>query len=34
MFMILGILVTFIPMHFLAFNTLPRRISDFPDSVN
>jgi cytochrome c oxidase subunit 1 len=32
--LILGISVTFIPIHFLSFNTLPRRISDFPDSVN
>ena len=31
---LIGILVTFIPMHFLSFNTLPRRISDFPDSIN
>jgi heme/copper-type cytochrome/quinol oxidase subunit 1 len=29
-----GILVTFIPMHLICFNTLPRRISDFPDSIN
>ena len=31
---IIGILITFIPIHFLSFNTLPRRISDFPDSIN
>jgi len=32
--LLIGILLTFIPLHFLSFNTLPRRISDFPDSVN
>ena len=31
---LIGILVTFIPMHYLSFNTHPRRISDFPDSIN
>ena len=30
----IGILVTFIPIHFLWFNTLPRRILDFYDSIN
>ena len=30
----IGILVTFMPQHFLSFITLPRRISDFPDSLN
>jgi cytochrome c oxidase subunit 1 len=30
----IGIFVTFMPMHLLSFNTLPRRISDFPDSLN
>jgi len=31
---ICGILLTFCSMHYLSFNTLPRRISDFPDSIN
>ena len=30
----LGILLTFTPLHFLSFNVMPRRISDFPDSLN
>ncbi len=29
-----GIMLTFIPMHILGFNTLPRRIYDFADTVN
>jgi heme/copper-type cytochrome/quinol oxidase subunit 1 len=29
-----GITSTFIPMHFLGFNVMPRRIPDFPDYVN
>ena len=28
------ILLTFSPMHFLAFNVMPRRIPDFPDSFH
>ena len=34
MLIFIGIFLTFIPLHFLSFNTLPRRISDFPDSLN
>ena len=29
-----GILCTFIPLHFLGYNTMPRRIPDFPDILN
>merc|ERR1712048_1186337 len=29
---LIGILLTFSPMHFLGFNVMPRRIPDFPDS--
>jgi len=29
-----GILLTFIPMHFLGFHVMPRRIPDFPDCFN
>ena len=29
-----GILFTFIPMHFLGFNIMPRRILDFPDTFH
>merc|ERR1711924_578519 len=29
---LVGILLTFSPMHFLGFNVMPRRIPDFPDS--
>merc|ERR1712157_153498 len=29
---IIGILLTFISLHFLSYNSQPRRISDFPDS--
>merc|ERR1712137_1419555 len=28
---LVGILLTFTPMHFLGFNLMPRRIPDFPD---
>merc|ERR1711912_161525 len=28
---LVGILLTFSPMHFLGFNVMPRRIPDFPD---
>merc|ERR1711968_361781 len=28
---LIGILLTFSPMHFLGFNVMPRRIPDFPD---
>jgi len=30
----IGILLTFSTMHFLGFNTMPRRINDFPDSFH
>merc|ERR1711871_1481711 len=30
----IGILLTFLPMHFLGFNVMPRRICDFPDSFH
>merc|ERR1719456_1551237 len=31
---LVGILLTFSPMHFLGFNVMPRRIPDFPDYFN
>merc|ERR1711941_252064 len=31
---LVGILMTFSPMHFLGFNVMPRRIPDFPDSFH
>merc|ERR1712196_578193 len=31
---LVGILLTFSPMHFLGFNLMPRRICDFPDSFH
>ena len=30
----IGILVTFIPLHCVGFNALPRRISEFVESIN
>merc|ERR1712176_1341257 len=31
---LVGLLLTFSPMHFLGFNVMPRRIPDFPDSFH
>ena len=31
---LIGIILTFSPMHFLGFNVMPRRIPDFPDSFH
>merc|ERR1711966_166463 len=31
---LVGILLTFSPMHFLGFNVMPRRIPDFPDTFH
>merc|ERR1712023_269835 len=31
---LVGILLTFSPMHFLGFDVMPRRIPDFPDSFH
>merc|ERR1711972_1263696 len=31
---LIGILLTFSPMHFLGFNVMPRRMPDFPDSFH
>merc|ERR1712108_14387 len=31
---LVGVLLTFSPMHFLGFNHMPRRIPDFPDSFH
>merc|ERR1712060_564267 len=31
---LVGILLTFSPIHFLGFNVMPRRIPDFPDSFH
>merc|ERR1712226_1761160 len=31
---LVGIILTFSPMHFLGFNVMPRRIPDFPDSFH
>jgi heme/copper-type cytochrome/quinol oxidase subunit 1 len=30
----IGIVLTFIPMHFLGFLVIPRRIYDFEDNLN
>merc|ERR1712070_302087 len=32
-FTILGINITFIPLHILGFNSMPRRIPDYPDLI-
>merc|ERR1712216_404288 len=31
---LVGVLLTFSPIHFLGFNVMPRRIPDFPDSFH
>ena len=31
---ILGIMLTFVPLHYLSFSILPRRMLDFGDSIN
>merc|ERR1711904_587441 len=31
---LVGILLTFSPIHFLGFNVMPRRMLDFPDSFH
>ena len=30
----IGLIVTFIPLHLLGFSALPRRISEFVESLN
>ena len=29
-----GVMITFVPLHLLGFNVMPRRIPDYPDSLN